>query len=280
VLEAFYRQGRIRSWSALVTGDFFARPDNLAKAKAAGCFGLFTGVESFDPETLRSYNKRQNTVVPQFDTLRQCLEAGILPMYGIMLNPTTRPLSDLHQEIAFILDSPQITLPAYFTLPIPLLGTPYFHDCLAKGLFLPKVRLHDLDGVVISLKPRDPLDEVVAFARGLPSLRGHRSRIAPNLAAFFWRYRKHLSPLQMSIALGLGILVGTTSAASSPSTLFGRRPRQTFVASTETLDSLYVPFMRVPSKFEDHFRPTMVTDGDGQLAVDIAEDVLASRVGN
>jgi hypothetical protein len=123
--------------SALVTGDFFARAENLQRVKAAGCFSLFTGVESFDSQTLRRQNKRHSEVVPQVAMIRSCLEAGILLQYGIMLDPTTRRISDMEAEIDFILDSSAITLPAYLTLAIPLLGTPYFRQCLDERLILP-----------------------------------------------------------------------------------------------------------------------------------------------
>jgi radical SAM superfamily enzyme YgiQ (UPF0313 family) len=84
LLRDFFRNGRIRSWSALVTGDFFARPENLRLVREAGCLALFSGVESFDSETLRSYNKRHSTVLPQVEMIRDCLEAGVLflPLWG------------------------------------------------------------------------------------------------------------------------------------------------------------------------------------------------------
>ena len=50
------RRGAIDGWSALVTGDFFARDANIEAAARAGCVGLFSGVESFDQTQLAAYN--------------------------------------------------------------------------------------------------------------------------------------------------------------------------------------------------------------------------------
>lgn len=273
LLKALRKDDKIRGWCALVTGDFFRRPENLTLAREAGCEGLFSGVESFDEQTLRAYNKRQNTLLPQVQQIRGCLEAGILFSYGIMLDPSSRRLEDLRREIDFIVGTPEITLPAYFTLSIPLLGTPYFHECLEQRLFLPSVRLHDMDGLTVVMKPLDPIDDVVAFARDVPNLRGYRLKALRHTARFLRRHYRLLSPLQLAAAGVSAALICTQSAASSPFRPRLRRPRRTYLGPTETLDPLYRPAIPLPSRYERYFQPTMVTGPDGQLAEDVAEDM-------
>jgi hypothetical protein len=273
LLRDMVRQGRIKGWSALVTGDFFRRPDNLELASAAGCHGLFSGIETFDPEILRSYNKRHNTLTPQVEMIRSCLRAGIIFTYGIMLDPATRRLADLRREIEFIVETPEITLPAYFTLAIPLLGTPYFRECLDAGALFPNVRLRDLEGVTLAMRPLDPVDDVVAFLGGLPSLRGYRRRVLRHALGFLRLYRGALSPMQLYTAMISAALICTETTATSPGRLFHRRTPQTYHAATQALDPQYRPIMRLDSAYERHFRPTMVTDGTGALAADLAADL-------
>ncbi|HEX9646166.1 MAG TPA: radical SAM protein [Alphaproteobacteria bacterium] len=273
LLRDFYRSGRIDGWSALVTGDFFARRENLDLVREAGCQSLFSGVESLDAETLRAHNKRHSTVVPQLEMIRTCLEAGVLFSYGIMLDPSVRRLEKLRAEIGLLLDTPTITLPAYFTLSIPLLGTPYFYDCLAQHRLLPHVRLRDLDGVTLALRSLDRLEEAVGFARDLPSLRGYRTRVLRHAVRFLRHYRRRLTPLQLFAAMVTSALISNETFASSPLRLRLRRPRRTYLASTEELDPLYRPFMRLPARFEAYFRPTMVSDAHGALHDDVADDV-------
>ncbi len=273
MLKDLYRQGRIDGWSALVTGDFFRRPENLELAGEAGCKSLFSGVESFDPKVLRSYNKKHNTLVPQVGMIRGCLEAGIVFAYGIMLDPSTRPLAELRREIEFILGTPEITLPAYFTLAIPIPGTPYFKDCLDSGMFLPNIRLRHLEGVTLVMRPVDPVDEALAFVRDLPGLRGYRGRALRHTGRFLRRYRGTMGPLQLYAAAMSGVLICTASAASSPLQNPFRRTGQTYFGPTETLDPQYTPVIRVAAPYEENFRPTMVTDGSGGLAEDLAEDL-------
>ncbi len=265
--------GTIDGWSCLVTGDFFARPDNLELVSRAGCKILFSGVESFSQEILRRYNKRQNTIVPQVEMVRGCLEAGVVFAYGIMLDPTTRRLDDLRGEIEFVVGTPEITLPAYFTLAIPLLGTPYFRDCLSERRFFPNTRLRNLDGVTLTMQPRDPVGEVLAFLKDLPSLRGYRKDALRHAARFAKRYRGVLEPLQLVAALLPTALICTEFAASSPTRLQVGRPRQTYFGPSEPLDPFYTPRFRVEERYRAHFRPTMITDADGASHADIAGDL-------
>lgn len=265
--------GTIDGWSCLVTGDFFARPENLQLVGRAGCKILFSGVESFSQEVLKSYNKRHNTIVPQVEMVRGCLEAGIVFAYGIMLDPTTRRLDDLRGEIEFIVETPQITLPAFFTLAIPMIGTPYFRDCLSAGRFFPNTRLRNLDGVTLTMHPRDPLGEVLAFVRNLPSLRGYRKDALRHAMRFAKHYRGTLQPLQLFAALLPTALICTEFAASSPLRPQYGRPRQTYYGPTEGLDAFYTPRFRVDARFRDHFRPTMITDATGVPHPDVAADL-------
>jgi len=273
MLRELYRDGRIKGWSALVTGDFFTKPENLTLAAEAGCKSLFSGVESFDGGTLRSFNKKQNTLLPQVEMIRNCLEAGIIFTYGLMLDPTTRRLDDLRAEIEFVTGRSDITLPAFFTLAIPLLGTPYFRECIDNNAILPNTRLRHLDGVTLAMQPLDPLDATLSFVRDLPNLRGYRTRVLRHIAGFMRRYRGTLEPLQLYASAVTALLIATTSTASAPFEMPWRRNRPTFYGPTETLDPQYTPMMRVAETYRDYFRPTMVTDAAGNLAPELIEDL-------
>lgn len=278
MLADLRRRGTIKGWSAILTSDFFAHPENIERAKRAGCLSLFCGVESFDPATLRGYNKKQNLITPQIEMIRSCLEAGIMFHYGVMLDPTTRRVADLEAEIDFILGHPEIPLPAFFTLPIPLLGTPYFRQSVERGNLLPNLRLRELNGVNITQKTLDDTPKAVEFARNLVNLRGRHAKVAKHTMGFVRRYARKLNALQLGAAIGSGALTCLPGIASSPLNLLKRSTRQTFHAPTEQLDDFYTPAMPVRPEFERYFRPTMVTNAEGGLASDIAADFAAAPV--
>ncbi len=273
--------GHFRNWAALVTNDFFNRPENLTLVKESGCELLFSGVESFDADWLRSFNKLQNTSTPQVEMISRCLNAGIIFCYGLMLDISTRTVADVRRELEFITGTPEITLPAFITLSIPILGTPYFFDCLNNQTILPDTKLRDMDGITIVQKTLDPIDEAVEFVRGAEQFRGLRGRVAKHSVRFFNLYRSKLNPLQLSIGFEQGLLLSAHTLMTSTTALgwLKKRRTRTYVSTTEPLDDLYTPAFRVDPRFQTHFQPTMVTDKAGNLSGELIDSGLMKSVG-
>jgi hypothetical protein len=262
MLASLKESGALKSWSAELTADFFLHPDHLSRARQSGCSALFCGVESFERETLQAFGKRQNTASDPRAIIRACLEEGIVFLYGLMLDPTRRSLRSMEAELDGLLASPELPLPSFLTLPIPLLGTPFFFESLRGGRILPRTRVRDLDGVTLCLTP---LDGTEAFSRwwpGLLRLSGRRLLALRHEARFQWRYRRSLPGWRKLVSIGS--LVGLSLPKY-------RRADRTFISTTERLDPQYRPAFALDSKFEAHFRPTYVTDGGGALAPELQE---------
>jgi hypothetical protein len=248
--------------------DFFLREGNLNLAQAAGCSALFCGVESFDRQSLLAFNKRQNLVTDQIALIQRCLEHGVLFLYGLMFDPTRRTLDSLDSELELVLRSPEIPLPSYVTLPIPLLGTRFFFETLDAGAILPHTRVRDLEGVTLCLRPLDGLDRFQAWWPGVLRLTaGRRARAIRHDLRFLWRYRRSLDGWRRLVSLGslLGLCLPKY-----------RRRDRTFVSTTEGLDPQYRPSFRVDGRWASYFRPTPITDAAGEL-VPAVEEVLRQR---
>ncbi len=276
LIKELRADGRFRNWAALVTNDFFSKQENLTLAKESGCELLFSGVESFDPVWLRAFNKLQNTSAPQVEMISRCLNAGIIFCYGLMLDISTRTIADVRRELEFITGTPEITLPAFITLSIPILGTPYFYECLNNRTMLPDTKLRDMDGITIVQKTLDPIDRAVEFVRGVEQFHGLRSRVIKHSIRFFNLYRSKLNPLQLSIGFEQGLLLSAHTLMTS-TTAFGwvkKGRTRTYVSTTEPADQTYTPAFRVDSRFRNHFQPTMVTDRTGNLAEELIESGL------
>lgn len=269
--------GYFKNWGALVTNDFYCRDENLRLARDSGCELLFSGVESFDTQWLRNFNKLQNTSAPQVELIRKCLNAGIVFSYGLILDVTTRRITDLLRELDFITGTPEITLPSFVTFPIPILGTPYFYACLDRGTILPETKLRDLDGTTLVQRPLDSMAEVIRFLDDLQSLKGFRKRVIAHSVNFARLYRSKLNAVQMFMALGSGLFLCAHKFSTSLKGLGwvqARTKPRTFISTTEPLDHMYTPAFRVESRFERYFKPTMVTDADGQLHEDLIDSGL------
>ena len=269
--------GWIKGWGALVTNDFFFKKDNVERAVRAGCKTLFTGVESFDTTWTAKHNKRQNNVGSQVQIIRDALEAGIAFIYGLMLDLSTRSIRHIQDELDFVMAQPDITLPCYLSMPIPIPRTPYFYDCLDDGLILPSTKIRDLDSTTVCLQTHDPLPEAARFMADLQTLRGYRSQVARHSLQFARKYRKTLTGDGMAIALASAALIEAPVLATLPRKWGRRSAPRTFVSTTEPLDRSYTPMFQIDRRYESYFEPTMLTDTQGRLGEDLAEDISEGR---
>ena len=282
LLRDLWKRGYFKRWGAEVTSDFFLKDKNLELAVRTGCAGLFSGVESFDKQALLNFKKYHNTSVPQVEIIRKCLNSGIPFYYGIVFDLTTRPIAELKEELEFIIGNPEITLPSFISLAIPLLGTPFFYECLNQKLFLPNIRLRDLDGTTITLKPLDPLRNAVQFVEKIQTLRDYKLKIIRHMKTFFKIYKKILRLENIAMVQYSALLLAAPRLATVGSdfgklflSCFNKKPR-TFVGSTEALDSVYQPAFRIDSCYQHYFEPTMLTDGDGNLCDAIHQDLFCN----
>jgi hypothetical protein len=269
-----YRDGNLKGWGALVTNDFFRKDENLTRMSEAGCRILFSGVESFDAEWLRSFNKLQNTTAPQVEMISRCLSSGVVFIYGLIVDATSRPVSELRSELEFITGTPEITLPSFLTMSIPILGTPYFHECAAKKAIFPETKLRDMDGLTVMMQPLDPVEKVIEFLRDVQGLRGLRQRVLRHSVNFFRRYRSTLDSFQFMLALGnagLLCLPNLSTGYNRAGWLIKKGRPRTFISTTEPLDAVYTPAFRVATQFEKYFQPIMVTDKSGELSADLID---------
>ena len=276
LLKDLVKEGVRPGWIALVTGDFFSDPQNVTRARQAGCLGLFSGVESFDVDQIKAYNKRQNTLLPQIEVIKACLEAGILIQYGLIFDPTTQRLRQMQDELDFAIRCDAIPLPIFTSLTIPLLGTPLFHDRVKSGHFLPMTKLRDMDGFTLLTKPLDEIERVLPFVRSLVKLDGSFSQFARRSLGFWRRYWRTLSARQMAFVV----------ANSFPSLINKRRTvagtdddKLTYITTSQPLGPLYSPMFAVPERYRNCFRPTMITDGAGELDLEIARNLSAKAKG-
>ena len=272
-----WRAGQFGHWGALVTGDFFQDSANLSVVREAGCLALFSGVESFSDEWNASQNKKQNGLRPQVEMIRECLDARLVFLYGLILDVTSRTLADLRVELETVFRCTEITLPGFLSLPIPFPGTPWFYECLDAGKLMPGTRVRDLDSTTISVRPFDSLQDAVQFVRDLQVARGYRRMIARHAVAFAWRYRRTLSPIQMALAQSGGLFVAAPLLGTLPGKVGRRAGPRTHVAGTEPLDRTYQPAFRVDASVAGHFEPAVLVDARGELTAMLGDDVEAGR---
>jgi hypothetical protein len=270
--------GQFKYWSGFVTDTFFWDEENIRLARETGCLSVFVGVESFDDSMwLKSVNKKQNSRENQVDLIKRCVEGGIIFQYGLVYDPTIQTLEQMYHQLDLICDHPEIPAPNFIFMSIPFPGTPFFQDRYAKGLILPDTRMRDLEGSTLSLKPVDPIEDVVHFVRNGRNFRGYRARFLKHQARFLWRYRHSLGRDQMLLSSLTAAAILAPGSFSSPGAIFKRKGKRTNVSTTERLDAVYTPRLAVASRYESWFQPTRITLANGELNPLLEEDALATR---
>ncbi len=149
-------------------------------------------------------------------------------------------------------------LPAFLGTAIPYPGTPFFRECAEAGRLLPPLRVRDLNGSTLCVRPRDDLERVATFLRDVGSLKGFRWQALGTSASAWLRGELGLPQLAVMTARNLAVLSRRHAGT-------GSRGR-TFVGPTETLDDLYRPRCRIAPAYRKYFEPTFVTDEDGALS--------------
>ena len=272
LIESLWKKGLFEGWIALVTNDFFLEGTNLLLTRQSGCQGFFCGLESFNMEWLRKYNKTQNTLIQPLDMIRSCHESGLLFSYGMMLDPFTRSLPDLRQELEWLIATIEIPLPYYLSVPVPLPGTPFFYECVDKNALLPLTKLRDLDSTTITLRPLEPINEVADFIREIQSPQGYQNHAIRHSIWFLRRYGSELNYQQILITLGSAAFFCAPIQLTSPNfSILYRRHQRTHISTTEILDNVYTPIIPVNARYESYFKPTMLTDSKGNLTDDMQE---------
>ncbi len=272
LLKQMYEDKLFAGWAALVTNDFFYDDANLKAAREAGCIALFSGVESFDTAWLRSMNKAQNNRLPQVDMIAKCLNAGIVFLYGMILDVTSRTVDELERELNFVMRAPEISLPSFLSLPIPFPGTPFFQECVEKRRLLPNTRVRDLNGTILSLKPLESIARVQPFIAATQTMNGYRKRILSHTFNFYRRYRTVLTAPQMRLSLMNSGLLFAHEMLTAPGWI-GRRHKRTHISSSERLDKVYQPALRINPRYAHYFAPTMLTNKGGEVAAHLRDDI-------
>jgi radical SAM superfamily enzyme YgiQ (UPF0313 family) len=141
-------------WTACVTFNVASRPEWVRLMARAGCYGLFVGLESFNPAALADMHKPQNIVAQTRDMIRLCRRHGIHVFAGLMLSPTVDDAAYI-KSIPRFLDSSELRVPAFVSLETPFPGTPYFERLAREqNALLPGALLRDFSGYSLVVNPR------------------------------------------------------------------------------------------------------------------------------
>jgi len=264
---ALKRHPRVKGWGALVTQDVLRNRDLLVEMAQSKCRGLFTGLESLDPEFLKSHDKRQNVTYANtlLDDVAFAQRQGITIMYGYLFDPRMSTVADMTRQIRDVLENDRLPFPSFFSFVAPLVGTKLFWESAGRGELRPNVRLRDLEGFAVAYS--DCLssdDEITAFARmlfeRLHVVAGRRALLRKTIAmilATSWRKPAFWFTTHVN-----------NDRVLTLQRIFRPPGPRTYIAGTDILDPQYGchPYDVSPEDKRRYFDPIVVTDEHGRLA--------------
>ncbi len=132
----------------------------------------------------------------------------------------------------------------------------------------------------LRLKPLDCLKDAVQFVKKMHNLKGYRTKIIQHIKDFCRIYKNVLPFADLAMAQYNALLLCTpmlsTVGSDIDKIILNRFKKQsrTFIGSTEILDSVYKPAFSIDSRYQHYFKPTLLTDEDGNLCDALHPDLL------
>ena len=267
VCELMRNHRRVRGWAALVTQNIIHDRALIKILAQSKCISLFVGLESFDQDLLRRYNKKQNLSRRQnvIDDIAFAESQGIGIGYGYLFDPREQTAEAMRSQVEMIARNPRLPMPIYMSVVAPLAGTATFWADLKEGRLAANLRLRDLDGETIAYaRLSDSETSLVQFVEQVfrrPWVIAGRKRV-------LWKTLRRimatgsLNPIRWYYLAASNLHCFVWSTASKTS---GTR---TYLAGTDALDPQYFerPEDLSEADRERYFDPIALTDAEGHAA--------------
>src|SRR5207302_7103564 len=139
VCELMCAHPKLRGWAALVTQNVLHDRELVRHLAASKCVGLFAGLESFDLDLLKRYNKTQNLSrrYNVIDDIAYAERQGISITYGYLFDPRHQTAAEMERQLKAIAQNPLMPMPVYLSVVAPLAGTATFWSELAARQLAP-----------------------------------------------------------------------------------------------------------------------------------------------
>ena len=163
-----------KKWGCALTFNILENEELVRLMAKAGCRYIYTGLESLNPDSIQSMNKRQNRLGELRRVLQRTYSSGINLSFGLIVGSdgdTSEYLEKVPDYLAEI-DCQSIT---YLGIVCPYPGTPFHHQLEKEGRLLPGTISRDYDGYTLCHRPsRLDVSEVVE----------HYKRLSRSLSSF------------------------------------------------------------------------------------------------
>jgi radical SAM superfamily enzyme YgiQ (UPF0313 family) len=142
-----------KTWGCATSFDVLRDRETVRLMARAGCRYVYTGLESLDPDALRSMNKPQNRLGEVDRVIRQCYEEGVVLSFGLLVGSDGDTSEYLERLPRYLAELRYFSV-TFVGIVCPYPGTPLFAELAREGRILPQATIRDFDGYTLCHRPK------------------------------------------------------------------------------------------------------------------------------
>jgi len=215
-----------KRWGCSLTFNVLEDEALVKLMSKAGCRYIYTGLESLNPDSLKSINKKQNRLKQLNEIVKRTFSNGIILSFGIILGTDGDTNEYLEKLPSYLSDFGYLSL-TFLGIVCPYPGTSFYHTLVNERRLLPGATIRDFDGYSICHRPKflDPTEVVEHYKNICTSL----VRMT-NIVKYLW------SKIWLSNLPGykLGLLLSCPEIRSIKHSLINKE--RTFIAGHDPIE--------------------------------------------
>jgi len=194
-----------KTWGCALTMNILRNAETVSLLAKAGCRYVYTGLESLNPESLSSVNKKHNRLSEVKAIIATCYRHGIILSFGMIIG-LDGDTNQYLERVPEYLDDLRAYSVTYLGLVCPYPETPLFRDLRQRRRLLPGLTIRDFDGYTLCHRPeRLSPSETIEHYRKLTQRLSTSFRLAKFVGTKFWasavpRYKLALLLLTRELA--------------------------------------------------------------------------------
>ncbi len=171
-----------KTWGCALTFNVLRDQETVKLMARAGCRYIYTGLESLNPESIKSMTKGQNRIKEVDSTIRRCFANGILLSFGLLIGSDGDTNEYLEKLPTYLSDLNYFSI-TFLGIVCPYPETPFYRSLKEEGRLLPGTVSRDYDGYTLCHRPKflEPTEVAEHFQRLCIKLGS-----LPNLARHYW----------------------------------------------------------------------------------------------
>ncbi|MFL6332367.1 MAG: B12-binding domain-containing radical SAM protein [Pyrinomonadaceae bacterium] len=176
-----------KTWGCALTFNVLKDEETVRLMAQAGCRYVYTGLESLNPDSIKSMNKGQNKISEVDRVIRRCFANGIMLSFGLLVGSDGDTTEYLERLPDYLSELHYFNI-TFLGIVCPYPETPFYRQLAGEGRILPGTVSRDYDGYTLCHRPvgMEPAEVVEHFKRLCGQL-GSLTNVARHYRSKLWQ---------------------------------------------------------------------------------------------